>query len=72
MGSTSVARFVFDLSDWRHSAWVVPLGASGHPGSPHYADQADAWAAMQLYPMLYDWSQINAEAETQQRLEPFT
>jgi penicillin amidase len=72
VGSTSVARFVFDLSDWRRSAWVVPLGASGHPGSPHYADQADTWAAMQLYPMLYDWSQINAEAETQQRLEPFT
>jgi penicillin G amidase len=71
VGSTSVARFVFDLSDWRRSAWVVPLGASGHPGSPHYADQAPAWAATQLHPMLYDWSQINAEAETQQRLGPY-
>src|SRR5919108_2942796 len=70
VGSTSVARFVFDLSDWQHSAWVVPLGASGHPGSPHYADQASTWAAVQLYPMLYDWTQISAEAETQQRLEP--
>jgi len=70
VGSTSVARFVFDLSDWQRSAWVVPLGASGHPGSPHYADQATTWAAVQLYPMLYDWAQINAEAETQQRLEP--
>jgi penicillin G amidase len=70
VGSTSVARFIFDLRDRQHSAWVVPLGASGHPGSPHYADQADAWAAMQLYPMPYDWSQVNAEAETRQRLEP--
>jgi penicillin G amidase len=70
VGSTSVTRFVFDLSDWQHSAWVVPLGASGHPGSPHYADQATAWAAMQLYPMPYDWTQISAAAETQQRLEP--
>jgi penicillin G amidase len=70
VGSTSVARFVFDVSDWSRSAWVVPLGASGHPGSPHYADQAAAWAAVQLYPMLYDWEQINAAAETQQRLEP--
>ena len=70
MGSTSVARFVFDLSDWQRSAWVVPLGASGHPGSPHYADQAATWAAVQLYPMLYDWEQIRAQAETQQRLEP--
>jgi penicillin G amidase len=71
VGSTSVARFIFDLRDRQHSVWVVPLGASGHPGSPHYADQADAWAAMQLYPMLYDWSRVNAEAETRQRLEPF-
>jgi penicillin G amidase len=70
VGGTSVARLIFDLSDWQRSAWVVPLGASGHPGSPHYADQAESWAAVQLYPMLYDWAQIRAEAETQQRLEP--
>ena len=70
VGSTSVTRFVFDLSDWQRSAWVVPLGASGHPGSPHYADQTATWAAVQLYPMLYDWTQISAEAETQQSLEP--
>jgi len=70
VGGTAVTRFVFDLSDWQRSAWVVPLGASGHPGSPHYADQIATWAAVQLYPMLYDWTQISAEAETQQRLEP--
>jgi penicillin amidase len=70
VGGTSVTRFVFDLSDWRHSAWVVPLGASGHPGSPHYADQTATWAAVQLSPMLYDWAQISDEAETQQMLEP--
>ena len=46
VSGTSVTRFVFDLSDWRRSAWVVPLGASGHPGSPHYADQSAAWAAV--------------------------
>jgi penicillin G amidase len=70
VGGTSIARFVFDLHDWQRSAWVVPLGASGHPGSPHYADQAATWAAVQLYPMLYDWEQIRAQAETQQTLEP--
>jgi penicillin amidase len=70
VGSTAVARFVFDLSDWRRSAWVVPLGASGHPGSPHYTDQAATWAAVQLSPMLYDWAQISAEGETRQNLEP--
>jgi penicillin G amidase len=70
VGSTSVARFVFDLSDWQRSAWVVPLGASGHPGSQHYADQAAAWGTVQLYPMLYDWEQISTAAEASQRLEP--
>src|SRR5262249_44116620 len=29
---TSVARYVFDLGDWERSAWIVPLGVSGHPG----------------------------------------
>jgi penicillin amidase len=70
VGGTAVTRFVFDLSDWQRSAWVVPLGSSGHPGSPHYTDQSATWAAVQLSPMLYDWTQISAEAEMQQCLEP--
>jgi penicillin amidase len=70
VGGTAVTRFVFDLSDWQCSAWVVPLGTSGHPGSPHYADQLATWAAVELHPMLYDWTRISAEAETQQTLAP--
>ncbi|HEX9247605.1 MAG TPA: penicillin acylase family protein [bacterium] len=66
----SVARYVFDLGDWDHSGWIVPLGASGHPGSPHYADQAQDWADVRLRPMRYTWSRIHAEAERHQRLEP--
>ena len=67
---TSVARYVFDLGDWERSAWIVPLGASGHPGSPHYADQSADWAAVRLRPMRYDWDRVAAEAESHQRLEP--
>jgi penicillin amidase len=70
IASTSVARYVFDLGDWERSAWVVPLGASGHPGSPHYADQAATWGAVELLPMRYGWDRIRAEAETHQTLEP--
>jgi len=70
LSSTSVTRYLFDLDDWRRSAWVVPLGSSGHPGSPHYADQSETWAAVELHPMLYDWKRIQREAETTQRLEP--
>jgi penicillin amidase len=68
--TTSVARYVFDLGDWERSGWIVPLGASGHPGSPHYADQAADWAALRLRPMRYGWDRIAAEAETFQRLAP--
>ena len=67
---TSVARYVFDLGDWERSAWIVPLGASGHPGSPHYADQSADWAAVRLRPMRYDWARVAAESESRQRLEP--
>jgi penicillin amidase len=67
---TSVARYVFDLGDWERSAWIVPLGASGHPGSPHYADQSADWAAVRLRPMRYDWARVAADAESHQRLEP--
>ncbi|WP_435770311.1 penicillin acylase family protein [Nocardioides sp. SYSU DS0651] len=38
-----VARYVWDLAG--RSRWVVPLGASGDPGSPHHHDQQATWAA---------------------------
>ena len=68
--STSVLRYVYDTSDWNNSGWVVPLGASGHPGSQHYADQAPIWGQVKLIPMLYDWQQIRRESETHQTLGP--
>ena len=67
---TSVARYVFDLSNWSNSGWIIPLGASGHPGSPHYADQSDNWREVQLIPMVYEWDRIAAHAESHQTLQP--
>ena len=51
----SVARYVFDLADWDHGGWIVPLGASGDSASPHFADQRARWAAGELIPMRYSW-----------------
>jgi len=65
---TSAARYVFDLGDWNDSVWTVPLGSSGHPGSPHYADQAQTWRKIELTPMLYDWDLIASSAESRQKL----
>jgi len=66
----SVNRYIHDPSDWSKSIWIVPLGASGHPASPHYADQAERWANVEYIPQLWDWGMIEDEAETVQRLEP--
>ncbi len=66
----SVNRYIHDPSDWTNSRWIVPLGASGHPGSPHYADQAEMWSNVEYIPQLWDWEQIASEAESVQRLEP--
>ncbi len=68
--NASVARYVFDLSDWDNSRWIVPLGASGHPGSPHYLDQSPIWAGLKTKPMLYDWDRVAADSEAHQTLRP--
>ena len=62
--SGSVARYVFDLSDWDASRWIVPCGASGDPDSPHFADQRDRWAAGELVPMHYTRAAVDASAES--------
>ncbi len=67
---TSVARYLFDLSDWDRSGWVLPFGASGHPGSQHFADQAEAWRTHRLLPMRFSWERIEREAVAIQRLVP--
>ena len=65
----SVNRYIHDPSDWTRSAWISPLGASGHPASPHYADQAQLWADVEFIPQLWDWNEIEEKAETTQVLE---
>jgi len=68
--SLSVARYSYDPSNWENSLWVVPLGSSGHPGSPHYADQSETWRQVKMVPMGYDWDRIKASCEAEQTLEP--
>jgi penicillin amidase len=66
----SVARYVFDLSDWERCGWVVAHGVSGDPASPHHTDQVLAWAELRLHPMRYDWRGIEAAARARLALEP--
>ena len=66
----SVNPYIHDQSDWKKSKWVSPLGASGHPGSPHFADQAPIWGEIDYVPQLWDWDEIAARQETTQWLTP--
>ena len=68
--SLSVARYAYDAANWDDSLWVVPLGSSGHPGSPHYYDQSETWRRVEMVPMRWDWPAIIASSETTQTLEP--
>ncbi len=68
VAGTSVARYIFDTGDWNNSRWIVPLGSSGHPGSEHYADQAERWSNVEFIPMIYSWETIESEAEGRQTL----
>ena len=68
--SLSVARYSYDTANWDDSLWVVPLGSSGHPASPHYHDQSETWRMVEMYLMRWDWDAIIADSETHQSLQP--
>ncbi|MFE8962722.1 penicillin acylase family protein [Streptomyces iakyrus] len=57
------ARYVWDLARREDSRWVVPLGASGVPGSPHHRDQLPLWLAGDLVPVVTDWTQMQKECD---------
>ncbi|WP_407320689.1 penicillin acylase family protein [Isoptericola halotolerans] len=57
----AVARWVWDLSDRRHSRWGVPFGASGDPRSEHFADQHPEWARAGTHEIETDWARLRRE-----------
>ncbi len=57
------ARYVWDLADREASRWVVPLGASGIPGSPHHRDQLPLWLGGELVPVLTDFTHLEKESD---------
>lgn len=66
----ALARYAFDVGAWDNSRWTVFHGVSGQPGSPHYADQNEAWSGCRMVPMRYSWDMIAREATATQTLEP--
>jgi penicillin amidase len=66
----SVYRQVVDLAAPEAASFVIPGGASGDPGSPHFADQLAQWAEHRRVPMLSRWADIEAAAEASTVLRP--
>ncbi|MFJ4469730.1 penicillin acylase family protein [Streptomyces sp. NPDC089424] len=57
------ARYVWDLARREDSLWVVPLGASGVPGSAHHRDQLPLWTRGDLVPVVTDWARLTKETD---------
>ncbi|MGF0174880.1 penicillin acylase family protein [Streptomyces sp. Marseille-Q5077] len=57
------ARYVWDLADREASRWVVPLGASGIPASPHHRDQLRLWVGGDLVPVVTDFTEFEKESD---------
>ena len=68
--SASVARYAFDLADWDHSGWVVPLGTAGEAGHRHAYDQQEAWRAGRLVPAPYSPRAVQQAASEKITLIP--
>jgi penicillin G amidase len=63
-------RAVYDLANLDDSRGILPTGQSGNPVSPHWNDQADAWAAGELRPLPFSRAAVEAAAEDRLALVP--
>jgi len=65
-----VYRMLLDLDDIEHGRWILDMGSSGWPGSPHYGDQYQRYAAGGDLPMTMAWEEIRASAQGKLELRP--
>ncbi|HYM50429.1 MAG TPA: penicillin acylase family protein [Candidatus Limnocylindrales bacterium] len=55
-------RQLFDVGDWDAGRFILPLGQSGHPGSPHYDDMLEAWRKVEYRPLPFTRAAVVAAA----------
>lgn len=65
-----VYRMIVDLADPAHGWWIIDTGASGWPGSPHYADQRPLWYRGEYAPMEMDWQVLSMAPAATLNLKP--
>jgi len=63
-------RQIIDLRDFTHSVSMHTTGQSGHPYHPHYDDMIDPWRNIEYHPMLWERTDVKADAEAVLVLKP--
>lgn len=63
-------RQILDLADWDKSVMTNVPGESGDPGSRHYSDLLEDWAAGRYHPMPYTRPAVEAAAIERIDLQP--
>jgi len=56
-------RQIVDLKDFTRSLSIHTTGQSGHPYHPHYSDMIDPWRNIEYHPMLWERTNVHADAE---------
>jgi penicillin amidase len=70
VGGHPSMRTIIDLGDWDNSLSILPTGQSGHPFSPHYADQIELWRNTQYHPMWFSRAAVENAAKDRLVLSP--
>jgi penicillin G amidase len=65
-------RLVIDVGSWDDSVAMNSPGQSGVPGSPHYDDLFESWAADEAFPLLYSRESVEANLGEHLVLRPMT
>lgn len=63
-------RAIYDLADLDRSVGILATGGSGNPASPHWNDQAAAWAAGELRPLPFSRAAVESAATARLTLLP--
>ncbi len=66
VGEAVSMRFIADLSQWDTCRMGLPLGQSGDPDSPHWADQLESWKTCS--PEVFPFSPAAVEKAARQQL----
>jgi penicillin G amidase len=63
-------RLVLDFAQPTRFLAVQNIGNSGQPGTPHYADQFDAWLAGEYHVVSLERAEVEADLETLTVIDP--